>query len=344
MLKKCSSNSLVLGLYFFCLCSSFNHDNPNHDNHSTHHHHPSICIMSTARKVFNLTNLTIVIVVAYLYVVVNNLYKLMNPMANVVVDPFEETINPLWDKNQEFSLICFLSISPKFSQFSVSKLEKDNRLLIHLSNLTFHNENDADHIEINLNIADSNDSSNSTTTGNSVHVPSDKIWKSVQNNQSAVFLHALTVKHTDTGEPPDLITRETINSGQGAYGIINLIKYDHIPKSFRHRYLLSDFGFEDLGTEIEVAQAALPGDTVISFWKPEVAVRLVTDFTLYPLNHDGKCVFILVWCLIDNYCVRVECNLCNACLLFVFCVSSPSFNIQKHCPSKVFSTSKPSQN
>jgi hypothetical protein len=32
-------------------------------------------------------------------------------------------------------------------------------------------------------------------------------------------------------------------------------------------------------------KAKLPADTIISYWKPEVAVRLVTDFTKYPLDH-----------------------------------------------------------
>jgi hypothetical protein len=34
-------------------------------------------------------------------------------------------------------------------------------------------------------------------------------------------------------------------------------------------------------------RASLPADSVISYWKPEVAVRLVTDFTRYPFDH-GK--------------------------------------------------------
>jgi hypothetical protein len=245
--------------------------------------------MSGVRKVFNLTNLTIVIVIAYLYVVVNNLYKLMNPMANVIVDPNEETVNPFWDKHQEFSLVCFLSHSPRFTQFQISKLEKQNRLLLHLNNLTFHNDEESDQIEISIDITDDNttSTSNISSSKETVYVTNNKIWNSVRKNQSAVFLHALTVKHNEEGDPPDVITSETMNSGQGAYGVINLIKYEVIPKYFRHRYLLSDLGYEGLSSEVETVQAALPSETVISYWKPEVAVRLVTDFTLYPLNH-GK--------------------------------------------------------
>lgn len=31
----------------------------------------------------------------------------------------------------------------------------------------------------------------------------------------------------------------------------------------------------------------MPSDTIISYWKPEVAIKLVTDFTTYPYQH-GK--------------------------------------------------------
>lgn len=31
----------------------------------------------------------------------------------------------------------------------------------------------------------------------------------------------------------------------------------------------------------------MPRDTIISYWKPEVAIKLVNDFSRYPLRH-GK--------------------------------------------------------
>lgn len=33
------------------------------------------------------------------------------------------------------------------------------------------------------------------------------------------------------------------------------------------------------------ARLKLPADTVISYWKPEVSVRLVSDFAVYPFDH-----------------------------------------------------------
>ena len=248
--------------------------------------------MSAVRKVFNLTNLTIVCVVAYLYLVGNNLYKLMNPLANVTLDPDEETVNPLWEKHQQFSLVCFLSHSSRFSPFTISSLANQNKLLLHLTNLTFHNDEDFDQIEISVDITD--DNTTAEAYDSTVHVTNKQLWKAIRHNQSTVFLHALTVKHDEAGRTVDSITTETMNSGQGAYGVITLIKYDVIPKQFRHRYLLADLGFQNLSTAVETAQAALPSETIISYWKPEVAVRLVTDFTLYPLRQNGRYVGMLL--------------------------------------------------
>lgn len=78
-----------------------------------------------------------------------------------------------------------------------------------------------------------------------------------------------------------------------------MIKHDAVPKYFKHRYLLSDFGWvvmdpldgresniiQDLSHSSSEERVAMPADTVISYWKPEVAVRLVTDFTKYPLDY-----------------------------------------------------------
>jgi hypothetical protein len=80
------------------------------------------------------------------------------------------------------------------------------------------------------------------------------------------------------------ITSTLIRSGKALYDVINMVKYDKIPKSFKHRYLLSDFGWIDIN-EDDKKNAALLSTTIISYWKPEIAVRLVTDFSIYPINY-----------------------------------------------------------
>jgi hypothetical protein len=68
---------------------------------------------------------------------------------------------------------------------------------------------------------------------------------------TSVFLHVLVLKdrgtpiiNPETGkeEALDEITSTMLNKGEALYGVVNLVKYDKIPKHFRQRYLLSDFG------------------------------------------------------------------------------------------------------
>jgi hypothetical protein len=79
------------------------------------------------------------------------------------------------------------------------------------------------------------------------------------------------------------ITHNLFKEGSALYGVVNMIKLDKIPKSFKHRYLLSDFGLVNI-SESDKIKLQMPLDTKITYWKPEVAVRLVTDFTIYPTN------------------------------------------------------------
>ena len=39
---------------------------------------------------------------------------------------------------------------------------------------------------------------------------------------------------------------------------------------------------------LSAARARMSISSVISFWKPEVAVRLVTDFTIFPVNYGNR--------------------------------------------------------
>jgi hypothetical protein len=63
-----------------------------------------------------------------------------------------------------------------------------------------------------------------------------------------------------------------------------MVKYDKIPKAFKYRHLLSDFGYASIPPE-DRDKIAMSEDTVISYWKPEVAVRLVNDHNIYPFEY-----------------------------------------------------------
>lgn len=246
--------------------------------------------MISFRSIFNFNNLTFLIAIYFLYSIVYRWYHILNPLAGVEVNEDEDKVIPLWEESQSFSLICFLSSSPRFHSFSLSQLEEKEKILLRVDHLKFQNDetnhqvHELNHVKVDFNLVDNAylDKNNSQIKS---YVVSDLIWNSIRNNGTMAYLHALTVRHGDDGEPPDAITPDTLHLGQGGYGVVNLVKYDAIPAYFRHRYLLSDFGFEGFGTPDDMEKAALASDTVISYWKPEVAVRLVTDFTEYPVSH-----------------------------------------------------------
>lgn len=108
----------------------------------------------------------------------------------------------------------------------------------------------------------------------------EMLIKGEDENENCVSNQCFNTKELEH----DDITSTLIRSGAALYDVINMVKYDRIPKHFRQRYLLSDFGWVDID-ENDKKKADLPSSTIISFWKPEIAVRLVTDFSIYPVNY-----------------------------------------------------------
>jgi hypothetical protein len=77
---------------------------------------------------------------------------------------------------------------------------------------------------------------------------------------------------------------QDIEGGLVLYGTIQMVKHDVIPHHFHQRYLLSDFGWVEMD-EVSKQKAAMVSDAIISYWKPEVAIHLVTDSTRYPYDN-----------------------------------------------------------
>ena len=38
----------------------------------------------------------------------------------------------------------------------------------------------------------------------------------------------------------------------------------------------------------------MPSDSIISYWKPEVSIKLVNDFSKYPIHH-GKLLYMQMY-------------------------------------------------
>lgn len=115
-------------------------------------------------------------------------------------------------------------------------------------------------------------------------VVSPVIWKRLAGNNSGIFLHAVIVHERAVKSLNKELNVKDIESGYVLYGVIQMIKHDVIPHHYHQRYLLSDFGWVEMDS-ISKQKAIMAKDAVISYWKPEVAIHLVTDSTKYPYDH-----------------------------------------------------------
>jgi len=224
------------------------------------------------------TKLIVLCILSYIGIGIYQLYLLCNPLVGYTIDPSDPVIDPHWKHSQEFDIICFLSLQSKFKPMQVSELlygNTNDRLLIHQKHLKY-NESQ---VELTFDLQITNNSNDNNNI-----VISKPMWNNIHSNSTtkSVYLHVLIRKSQI--EKVDNITYNMFKEGSALYGVVNMIKFDKIPKSFKHRYLLSDFGLVNI-SESDMKKLQMPVDTKISYWKPEVAVRLVTDFTVYPTSN-----------------------------------------------------------
>ena len=64
------------------------------------------------------------------------------------------------------------------------------------------------------------------------------LWESLRSNRSSVFLHVILARHG----PLEQLSISSMKTGDILFGSVELVKFDFIPKSFHHRFLLTDLG------------------------------------------------------------------------------------------------------
>ena len=106
-----------------------------------------------------------------------------------------------------------------------------------------------------------------TTTGTADHIATqhwtDHIvvnttklaWQHLAFNKTSVFLHVLLTRSVSSSASREVINSKVFSSGEALHGVVGMVKYDKIPRSFRQRYLLSDFGWVNI--------SALEGNTIV---------------------------------------------------------------------------------
>lgn len=169
----------------------------------------------------------------------------MNPLYGVEINPNTPTVDPLWKRDQQFSMVIYLSTSHRV----VSKITDIPQKAIILWKELDLNFDKLQH-EITKNVILTPSDLNSTILNNSkntslINVPKN-IWKNVYTNKSAIYLHVILTANDNDFTNIEAISDKYTNT---LYGSVKLIKFDVIPKSFRNRYLLSDFGLVGMPEE-----------------------------------------------------------------------------------------------
>ena len=182
----------------------------------------------------------------YLYAIGVALTRLMNPLSGeeFTERDWQYKVTPLWPVGSKFDLYGFLSSSISFPAMNLSDFSQSPsfHLVLEKKNLVFNESSPSlskvNDLEIDLNITQK-------TLG------SKDIWRNLQRNSSSVFLHTLLVHHSRRSRNP-VVSKDDYTAGMALHSRIQMIKHDKVPRSFRHRYLLGDFGL----VTIEASDAA----------------------------------------------------------------------------------------
>lgn len=74
----------------------------------------------------------------------------------------------------------------------------------------------------------------------------NRLFETIRRNESEIYLNVLLLRTGEAAVQYTTINREALKRGDALFGSVKLVKYDVIPKSFRYRYLLSDFDLVQL--------------------------------------------------------------------------------------------------
>lgn len=228
----------------------------------------------------------------YIYQMGLNLYHLTNPLSNIKDDKSITFIEPFWKINNTFSIICYLSTTTKLNTMRITDLFEKKQVIFFKDEIVFGNAiND---VFIDLNLISSSISSYSSVNESNDMIINSKLWLKLKNNESSVYLHVLLMHETllmdksiSIRDYPNQISKYNMSTGLLLHGYVSLVKYSIIPKLYSFRYLLSDFGLYHPNADeiVKLNMSRSLKNQQISYWKPEVAVKLVIDESIYPYKY-----------------------------------------------------------
>ncbi|RLN06071.1 hypothetical protein BBJ28_00021039, partial [Nothophytophthora sp. Chile5] len=188
-------------------------------------------------------------------------YRIMYPQFSS--DP--NTLDPLWGEHQPLDVACFLSPRPEWS--TAKPFGADAVAVAAFQALTFDWEaSNSRHLDLNISRQSLSELAEDPTTA-------AELWHALQSNNS-VFLH---VHVTHAGFSPDPKAGKRYDQYRTIHQASSLVKYAARPNAKNASLLLNPLETQH-GPELSSSEP------VISYWKPAASVRLVTDFTRYPVE------------------------------------------------------------
>jgi len=230
------------------------------------------------------STIAIILFVVYILAACRQFYYVMNPMLLLDVDVAGPQISPLWKEETMFEVKGYLSLSKKFKK---SNFTGTSSILL-LDEKGIQYTRNAVTVSRKLNLTGSKEDpvADLGKEGHITHVIDQSIWNKLQGN-SSIYLHVFI---TQEGYSPDPAS-QNYNQLKTLHGMVPLVKYGPHPKSRPTRYLLNDLwmylGLENFIKEIPQPKKKVKPvskGTPVALWKPEIAIKLVNDFSLYPLN------------------------------------------------------------
>ncbi|CAM9940132.1 unnamed protein product, partial [Sphacelaria rigidula] len=232
--------------------------------------------------------------VAYVAYVVYNMHGVMNPLRHVVITPDTPTIKPLWSEGTKMTATCYLAASSRFhdnyrnrSHPSAARVP----IVARAEGLTFDHGMTRHSFDLNIS---SHAATGVEEASPNITMLAGQDWRLLMSNKTLYF-HVVV----EADVAPVVKAEEELWT---LVGSVPLVKFGPRPKVRPLRKLLGDLtgggqinagreeqdsnsaGVADVETRRSSASRLRTKGDYISFWKPEVAVRLVTDFTEYPLD------------------------------------------------------------
>ncbi|GMF34300.1 unnamed protein product [Phytophthora lilii] len=176
------------------------------------------------------------------------------------------TLDPLWGEGQPLDVTCY--VSPRADWDAA----RDFRSAVHVGafrSLTF------DWADANSRRLDLNVSRQTLAELASDARTANQVWSALKSNAS-VYLH---VHVTHAGFSPDPKDADNFDQYRTIHQASSLVKYAPRPNAKNTSLLLAPAAPQD-AAKTYVKQRA----DIIAYWKPAASVRLVTDFTRYPVE------------------------------------------------------------